>query len=247
MDQSERAASDSGRVQWRNVASRQLQQDIRDEILRVIHSGAYGPGAKLPSELEFSESLGVSRVSVREALRWFEAINLIETRRGRGSFVKQGPGEQYRSPFSDWIELHRTEVVDLMKIRGALDELAAAEATVIDDPKVVEAISASQENFRSTCGGGIAALEEIIEADVEFHLTIARMSGSELLPDLLEDLNSQLKPSRNVIFSQPGRAEQSSREHDLIVAAIASGDVMRTRAAVATHVASSRGALEDSQ
>ena len=68
------------------------KQDIKEQVfqqlLSKIQSGEWKPGEKLPSENELTKAMGVSRITVREAIQKLVAINLVETYQGKGSFVK---------------------------------------------------------------------------------------------------------------------------------------------------------------
>lgn len=228
-----------------NLSSSGVADAVREQIVAAINRGEYEPGDKLPSEADLGAALGVSRVSVREALRSLQAIDLVEIRHGRGSFVAVGPRERYRTPFAEWLQVHREEVLDLMKVRGALDELAAGEAAASDDEPGVKAIEDAQERFRTAIAREPMSMSEVIAADVAFHLTIAQASGSVLLPHLLEDLNKLFAKSRDILFSIDDRANRSASEHDTIIEAIKSGDQRRARDAAARHLESSRKTLAD--
>lgn len=228
---------------FKNLTSGGLAHAVREQIVSAISSGEYGPGDKLPSEAELGAVLGVSRVSIREALQSLQTIGLIEVRHGRGSFVAKGPRDRYRTPFMEWLQVHRDEVLDLLKVRGALDELAAAEAATNADEATFEAIEQAQGRFRAAARAPSAAMDELIAADVAFHLAIAQASGSDLLRDLLADLNTLFAQSRDALFSLEDRAGQSATEHDAIVEAIRSGDGERARSAAARHLDSTRRTL----
>jgi DNA-binding FadR family transcriptional regulator len=230
-------------VSFKNVSSTGRSHAVKEQILEAITNGEYAPGDKLPSESELGTSLGVSRVSVREALRSLEAVGLVEIHHGRGSFVAMGPRGRYQSPFAGWLQVHRDEVLDLMKVRGALDELAAAEAATKADEPALAAIEEAQERFRVAARNPAAAMDELIDSDVAFHVAIARASGSSLLLDLLEELNKLFEQSRNALFSLDQRASRSVREHDAIVKAIRSGSGTKARSTAARHLESTRRTL----
>lgn len=218
---------------------------VRDQLLAAINRGDFRPGDKLPSESELSKTFGVSRVSIREALGGLETIGLIEIRHGRGSFVAKGPGESYFSPFASWLHIYRDEIIDLIKVRGALDELAAAEAAERNDHDLIEKIVQTEAHFASVAEAEDASIEEMVSADIAFHLAIAEASCSSLLPRLLEDLNKLFSPSRRAMFAIHSRASKSAAEHAEIVEAIRSGDADKARKAAARHLESTRASLTD--
>src|SRR4029077_5150085 len=112
---------------FRNIDNTQRMQLVREQLEDAIGRGVFGPGARLPSERELVEQFGVSRVSIREALRSLEALGVIEILRGRGSFVAGEPLQQRELRVRAWLSAHSHEVIDLLKVRGAIETLAAGE------------------------------------------------------------------------------------------------------------------------
>jgi len=233
----ERHAAESGYTALQ-VVSR--TQHVRDQLEAAIERGDYAPGDRLPSERELVELLGVSRVSVREAIRSLEALGVVDVQHGRGCFVATSRSDHYASSFGHWLSVHSDEVFELLKVRGALDELAAEAAATGTDDGWPERLRALNLEFRSTEPGDMDAL---VARDVAFHDAIAQASGSALLADLLRDLHETFNESRNATLRPRGRPAGSAREHDAIIAAIEAHDPAAARAAVAAHLASVRAAL----
>lgn len=216
----------------------QRSEEVRLQIERAIREGDFAPGERLPSERELVDTFGVSRVSVREAIRSLEAIGLVRVYQGRGAFVtdrRSGLGE----PMARWLEIHRDEIIELLGVRGALDAFAAQSAAEHDDHKAVTAIVAAQTAFAHAVAEG-APTEELARLDIGFHLAVAEASGNRLLYDLLSDLHSYLSESRAIALRAPGRPARSATEHALIVEAIRQHKAERARAATAAHIASVR-------
>src|SRR5581483_5263184 len=213
-------------------------EEVRLQIERAIRSGDFAPGERLPSERELVETFGVSRVSVREAIRSLEALGLVRVYQGRGAFVsdrRSGFGE----PMARWLELHRGEVLELLAVRGALDECAAAAAVENGDRAALEAVRAAHAAFAAAAEAG-APTGELVALDTDFHVAIAEAGGNRLLYDLLTDLHSYLAESRYLAFMPPDRPRRSAEEHGAIVEALLAGDAERARAATAAHIASVR-------
>jgi DNA-binding FadR family transcriptional regulator len=216
-------------------------EEVRSQIEHAIRSGHFGPNERLPSERELVETLGVSRVSVREAIRSLETLGFVKVYQGRGAFVtdrRSGLGE----PMARWLELHRGEALELLSVRGALDELAAVACAENGEPGKIEGIVIADEAF-----GAVVAAEgstsELVAADVDFHLAVADGSGIRLLYDLLSDLHSYLAESRYVAFAPSERPAESAAEHRAIVEAISARDPNRARLATGRHIASVRAIM----
>jgi DNA-binding FadR family transcriptional regulator len=214
---------------------------VRERLKQAIRNGDYSTGDQLPSERELSDMFGVSRVSVREAIRSLEAVGLVEVKHGAKTTVAD-PSQRATRDLGRWMRANRGEVIELLHVRGALDELAGKEAAERHDDaaiaKIVEANNAFEEAGRD------GAVELLINRDKEFHLAVAEASGSKLLHDLLAELHNHLAESRAVFFQPSGRAGRSAREHAAILAAIEKGDGAAAQRATRHHIASVRKVME---
>ncbi len=221
---------------------------VREQLLSAIQSGDYLPGSALPSERVLCETFGVSRVSVREAIAGLEAMGLITVQHGRGAFVRDSVHDQYAGPFGLYLIQHRDELLELLRVRGALDQLAAEDAALHATPEGIEAIVAANDAFRSTGQDDGADFGQLAALDVAFHVAIARATNGRLLPALVSELSDVLDESRRMTLSRPGQRERSARQHQAIVDAIKSGNAPAARRAAEKHLAAITawiGALPD--
>lgn len=228
--------SSRGRVALHGIRQIARTQQVREQIEAAIERGDYGPGDRLPSERELGEMMGVSRVSVREAIRSLEALELVEVHHGRGCFVSRGPGHEYVTSFGRWLALHRDEVIDLHTVRGALDELAAEEAARNADDATVEGLKALEAAFRARLEDDPVDVDELTLCDKAFHDAIADASGSLLLATLLRELRDHIDRARRLMLSDPRHARTSAAEHLAVVDAIAARDPAAARWAAAAHI-----------
>lgn len=219
-------------------------QQVQHQLLSAINGGEYPPGSKLPSERMLCEAFGVSRVSVREALAGLVATGLIEVRQGQGAFVRSRVNGKYAGPFGLYIAANRGELAELLNVRGALDGLAAAQATQQLTDEGRAAIESSHLAFAEAAGSG-ATPQALSELDVAFHQAIAAASGGELLPQLLQQLNSLLVESRHILFAREGQPMRSLEGHQAILDAIVSGDVDSAQRLATEHPAKMRAWVEE--
>lgn len=215
-------------------------QQVRDQLQAAIERGDYKPGDRLPSERELVELLGVSRVSVREAIRSLEALGWVEVRHGRGCFVARSRSDQYVTSFNHWLDVHGDEVLELLMVRGALDELAAELAATRSADGCVARLRKLNEAFRAT---DPSDLDLLVERDVAFHDAVGEASGSGLLADLLHDLHETWNESRRATLQPAGQPLASAVEHDAIIVAIGAADPRAARSAVAAHLETVRASL----
>jgi DNA-binding FadR family transcriptional regulator len=216
-------------------------EEVRRQIERAILSKQFAPGERLPSERELIETFGVSRVSVREAIRSLEALGLVRVYQGRGAFVsdrRSGLGE----PMARWLEMHRHEVLELLDVRGALDEYAAVSAVKNGNREALEKVKKAQNAFAAAARSR-EPTSELVALDTEFHIAIAEAGGNRLLYDLLTDLHSYLAESRYLALTPSNRPRRSAEEHAAIVDALVASDAEGARAATAAHIASVRALI----
>lgn len=215
-------------------------QQVREQLLAAIENGEFPAGALLPSERVLCSTFGVSRVSVREAIAGLEAMGLVRVQHGRGAFVRDRVVTRYAGPFGRYLEMHREELVELLKVRGALDELAAEEAALNATPEGQTTMTDACRGFADEAAATSPDLARLAELDVAFHVAIAESGGGELLPKLLRELNGLLDESRRVTLGLPGQPQRSAQQHQAILEAILEGDVPAARLAANRHVAAIR-------
>lgn len=210
-------------------------QQVREQLLEAIEQGVYPVNTLLPSERMLCEAFGVSRVSVREALAGLEALGVIHIQQGKGAFVRD-EAAAYATSFGRYLSVFRIEILELLRVRQALDELAASQAAQRTDDPSRQAMQEACSAFRAVADVSDPKHSELVRLDEEFHLAIAHASGGKLLPTLIAELNGVLKHSRRITFAYKGQIERSVREHEAIVAAILSDDPIAARRAAADHI-----------
>lgn len=220
-------------------------QQVREQLLLAIEAGDYAPGVLLPSERVLCETFGVSRVSVREAIAGLEALRVVTVQHGKGAFVADPLSEQLTGPFQRYVDAHRDELLDLLNVRGALDELAAAEAATHATNSSLEAATSAHEEFCRLAEENEADLSQLATLDVKFHVAIAEASENQLLSKLLADLHGAMEDSRRMTL---GRSEHqpsiSVKQHSAILAAITTGDAKRARLEANRHLSGLRSWIE---
>ena len=238
------AAGGDGHVYPFTSIERKLRStQIREQLERAIVLGEFKPGERLPSERELSSAFGVSRVSVREALRWLEAVGMITVAAGRGCFVAEARNG-FALPLRRWLSIHCNEVLELLKVREALDALAAEEVTRNADASTKARIVDASEAFENAVSSvDPLSVERLVELDMAFHDLLADASESFLLALLVRDLNAYLSEAREITLATDERQRKSAAEHQAIVDAVLAQDPSRARAAAAAHVASARASV----
>jgi GntR family transcriptional regulator, transcriptional repressor for pyruvate dehydrogenase complex len=189
--------------------------------------------------------LGVSRVSVREAVSALEAVGLVDVQHGRGSFLISRRPESYSGSFGPWLEAHRDEVMHLLDVRGALDELAAGEAARQAGPDEIAAIRSAHESFAAAASDPRIDVHILEQLDIKFHESLADAGGNSLLTDLLNALNNHLSTSRKAALAIESRRPKAAAEHLRICEAVEAGQPAQARARARKHLMAARRILED--
>lgn len=197
-----------------------LPDRLSVDLERLILEGELAPGDKLPPERELAEHLGVSRVSIREALRELENRGLIDRKPGRGTVVLS-PGE--RSGFAERIgsavSAAEAEIQDIMELRAIIEppiaRITAGRATARDLAQLQELVEAMEKDVTK---------DRYAELDRAFHQSIAQYTHNPLLELINEQIAKQIAPSRGSRYQTRERRQVSSAAHRRIFEAIADGD-----------------------
>lgn len=163
---------------------------LKDQII----SGKLKPGARLPTEAEIGEKLGISRTPVREALKIFEAMGVLAVRRGSGMFVNPDIEPSLAQLLLFKLYLQETTPQKMMEVRRLIArgcaELAAERRT--DDD--LAAMSKAIEKMKSFAGLDNPPWDDVLEADLEFHRAIHRATGNELTETIANYILDMVAP-----------------------------------------------------
>lgn len=198
----------------------------------MILTGELKPGDRLPNEHELARMFGVSRGALREALFALKAKGIIERKPGKGTFVRR----INRAKLLGGLATRKRDeelFLDLLEVREILEskavELAIERGTAQDFEKIEIALGLLP---RAMDGGTPFPLE----ADLEFHLSLALAAHNEILFYLARTVNELLQDVRERTLMQPGRLAECQREHGAIYAAVRARDKGRALAALKTHL-----------
>lgn len=198
---------------------------VVDRVRRALALGVLLPGDRLPSERTLAEELGVSRVTVREALRILQGEGILITRRGSGGTVVS---DTIHTAGGLSVDLQR-DVTDVFEFRVAVEGLAARKAAERSAGEVVELLECQQALAVSR------SIDEFRRADSHFHLMVARMSENPMLRNAIEDARAAafawLDLREFTVFH-----ESSIAGHAAVIDAIANGDPNAAAAAMTNHI-----------
>jgi len=213
------------------IRKNKVYEEVARQIERVILKKLQ-PGDKLPSERELAEMLGVSRSSIRDAIRSLELMGLVEPRQGAGTIVCEVSAESLVNPLSNLLVRQRQQVSELLDFRKMLEPpLAARAATHASDEEVAEMEEILRRQDEKLRLGRLA-----IEEDSEFHYSVAMASGNTVVLKVLDILMDLLRETRERSLQLDGRPAKSLAGHRRILAAIKRHDGEAAKAAMRRHI-----------
>ncbi len=179
------------------TSSSPLSEQAANEIMDMIFiQHRFHPGDKLPNEMDLSEELGISRITLREAIRILCTRGLVEIRRGRGTYVISNDPALRADPCTGERELTDASPRDLMEFRLALEPPAAYYAARRADEQELQHMNALLEQMEKLSAQG----QSVIQAERDFHCTIASAGHNplfgQLMPVLQHSIQEYNSPSR---------------------------------------------------
>jgi len=196
----------------------------------LLHDG-YEVGQRIPSERALAESLGVGRSVIREALKSLALLGLVQVRAGDGNYLQSRSSGLLPNTFEWGMLLEDNKLEELIEARRELEVVLAGFAAARRTPEDIADLRALIETMR-----GAPADQRFVEADVAFHLRIARAAGNPVLQQMLESTHSLLHAWISRVIEAAGDTNPSLSEHIPVLEAIEAGDVEGARAAIREHL-----------
>jgi GntR family transcriptional repressor for pyruvate dehydrogenase complex len=228
---------------YQPLERRKVYEQIAGQLLDQIGTRTLKSGDSLPPERELTESFGVGRSSIREALRMLESQGVITAANG-GTFVVAEPGNPLNSSLRLLFSLdERAGLRDLLELRRILEgESAALAAARCSQEHLAEmdAATAQMDASLADAAGG----ESFIDADLRYHLAVAEGSGNRLVLHTMLAVRDLVRRALLTVALIPGSPESAVVEHRAIRAAIAARDGERAREEMRSHLARVESDLE---
>ena len=208
---------------------------VVEHVRREIEAGRLGPGSRLPPERELALEMGVSRPSLRSGLRALQAMGIVTSRRGAGTFIVEGPPQLGKSPLQFLAALHGFTLDQMYEARRLLEVGAAGLAA---ERATGEQLAAMADEIT----GMFATLEEwqaFLRHDLGFHGAVAAGSGNPIVAAIVGTLTE--------IIWETGRLDMegfqlrdSAETHRRIYEAIRARSPERARAEMTEHLEHAR-------
>lgn len=201
----------------------------------AIEEGHWQVGDRLPVEAELSQALGVSRNTVREAVRVLAHVGMLETRQGDGTYVRsiRDPGESLR-------RVARARLKDQLEVRVMLEAEAAGLAARRRSPGDLQAMTSALDQ-RARAGDDLAGR---LHHDERFHHAVVEAAGNPALLEMYRYFAQSVAETIERTEMDADLPEPSQEDHELLLAAIRQQNPERATALARALLAPSLAALE---
>ncbi len=226
-------------ARYGKIQAKRFSDQVFEHIRDLVFQGDLEPGQQLLPERELAKAMGVSRPTIREAVRRLVDRGLLEHRQGRGTFVRDPESARIANPLSLMLDDNAPTLAELMDVRLGLEcnsaMLAARHSTAEDVAKIEE----SHNEMRSSHTKGVLPFTQ----EARFHVAIAYAGRNMLQVHLVKYLNDLiegvLENGEESLFDSPAIVNSVFSQHEKILEAIRSHDALAAFHAMRTHVASS--------
>ena len=205
-----------------------VYESVLAQLNALITESGMEPGDRLPPERELVEKLGVSRVSVREALRALESMGKIEIRPNAGSFLVHPNGNALVNQLRAVAPVDRAFLGHLIEVRAAVEDRVVA--------LVARRPAADLSAVRDVLERSEADLRESGSLDLSFEAALAREAGNPLLAEMQRSVHHLWVEAWSECRIAPGDWRQFYVEHHAILEALERGDGEEARRLMAEHV-----------
>lgn len=214
------------------MARPQRSEEITKQIIDLIVERALPPGAPMPTELSLMEDIGVSRNSLREAIKALQALGIVQIRHGHGTFVGSAGSEALQT----WL-LFRTRrrgatdagrLRDLLEVREMIETELTSRVAVSHRPELIEHLDACVARMRRKG-------PDAVRADREFHDLICAEAGFDLARELTGLFWDVYRTVESELGGPASSPASTAKRHQLIVDALIAGDAGLAAEAVHRH------------
>lgn len=216
------------------------QQTVDRLYAMIVGEGRFAPGEKLPSEVAWSRELGVSRTTLREAVRTLAARGVVEVRRGRGTFVSERVGELEEGLDLEALERLRVRLGELFELRAIFEpqiaRLACRRAT---EEELADILAKGEE-----VEGCIRTGRDRTQADWAFHAAIVRAAHNEFMVRLMPIISQAVEAAVAAGGHGGTLAQDTQRDHALLMEFLRRRDGEGAACAMAIHMRRSMAVME---
>ncbi|GMQ62981.1 FadR/GntR family transcriptional regulator [Vallitalea maricola] len=218
------------------VKNKKIYEYVIEQIQKMILDGTLKEGDRLPAERELTELLGVSRTSVREAIRALEVIGLVESRQGEGNFISANASITLLEPLSVKFMLSKGNTKEILELRRLLELETAFLAAKKATEKDIQELQILITKLSTTDNEDLCA-----KIDKEFHYKISEIADNSLIINILLSVQYLMEASiidaREMILKNPEQKDLLVKQHENIYNSIKSHNPEEAQNAMREHLA----------
>lgn len=235
---------------FKTVKQNKAYQDVVEQIQEAIMEGTLKPGSQLPAERDLKEQFGISRGTLREALRVLEQKGLIEIRTGvaGGSIIREVNSENLSENLGLLIRNRAVSLRDLAQFRegmeGGVAALAAQRAGEKDRAQLKELLGEAEGHLKD----GRKGWDAFVRVDEQIHMALAHISGNPLYIAVLTSVYHNIHTYyESYLPWKKGWVQENLTDLQDIIAAVSAGDAERAREKALEHVRRFNAHMEEKQ
>lgn len=209
-----------------------VSAEVTQRLLSYLLSGRFRPGERIPPERRLAEALGVGRYVVREALKSFALLGVVEVRVGDGTYLSATRSDVLPQVIDWGVLLTPQQRHDIEEARYYIEPIVAGLAAERRDRAAIADLRAIFAEL-----GRLSDRKAYTEADLRFHTRIAEAAGNDALARIVASLRSLLRVWMGSVTEASATASPGNSEHSAILAAVVRGDAKAARDAAAFHCA----------
>lgn len=218
-----------------------LFEEIADQVVEQINSGAFAVGDKLPSERVMAERFGVSRNVIREAIRGLEEKGFVQVQAGRGAYICKPDSRKLSQNLSDVVRSSEASPKEILDAREVFETAIAATAAARACPATIEPLRLLLQQMEKAD----VSPTQFAVLDQEFHLAMARCAQNPVLTLLADSIYQMASDSLFLLTPHDaGCIATSLQEHCEMLAALEQHDVARVQEALHRHIQCLREQLD---
>lgn len=200
------------------IQKKSLAEEVAGHLKEQITEGKLKKGEKLPIEPELMKIFGVGRSTIREAVRILENMGYLKVQQGRGTFI------EIPTPAKEPLEqrLKRADIRELNEVRKILESAIAERAAHHHTKQDIIEMKKCLADRKNAAEVGL--LNECIEADIKFHVSIAKATHNEILFELYSSVAARLQEGYKHIYDNTSCFLQSQSLHENLVESIIAND-----------------------
>jgi GntR family transcriptional regulator, transcriptional repressor for pyruvate dehydrogenase complex len=215
-------------VKVEKISTKKVSDSVEEQLEKMIHSGMFKAGEKLPSVRELCELFGVGRSAVRDAITTLSGKGTVYVRRGEGTFVCEFDSSKLFN--QNMLLSSSRDISELFQVRKLL-ETGMAE---------ISAVNRTEKDLHSLKHTLYSPSTNPWESDYQFHLTIAKATGNEILIQLVQFISTTMKKVmmdfHHYIQQDENTVKLISRQHQQIIESIEKGDSKAAKQSMSNHL-----------